>query len=270
MGCSPSQSPHPHCDRGPSSGQTDPRALPGHNPKDRHSRPQNPLPIKARGGRQVPAQPPTSFGLTESPGSARPAQRDHRAWRAETPRFTPRLGRRQLSLDAQKFRLPVSSWEHGCPGGQWACGELSSHNDCGPQRAPTAAPGDCPHHELTRRLGSRDAPPPLPAARTARKAEKSLYCAGQSRPSLQQVVEVVQALAQLPDGQPDAQLPGQLKPHLQGLRRGRRRCGCSGNGPRPEPAQPPPPRWGPGLLAEGCPRCPHPGTGQPTRTFSVG
>lgn len=34
---------------------------------------------------------------------------------------------------------------------------------------------------------------------------------------LQQVVEVVQALAQLPDGQPNTQLPGQLQPHLHGL-----------------------------------------------------
>lgn len=34
---------------------------------------------------------------------------------------------------------------------------------------------------------------------------------------LEEVVEIVQALAQLPDGHPDAQLPGQLQPHLHRL-----------------------------------------------------
>jgi hypothetical protein len=43
--------------------------------------------------------------------------------------------------------------------------------------------------------------------------EKSISTWG-PLPSLEQVVEVVQALAQLPDGDPDAQLPGQLQPHL--------------------------------------------------------
>lgn len=37
-------------------------------------------------------------------------------------------------------------------------------------------------------------------------------------PGLEQVVEVIQALAQLPQGHADTQLPGQLQPHLHRLR----------------------------------------------------
>lgn len=77
------------------------------------------------------------------------------------------------------------------------------------------------------------------AAHTAPEMEKSLYFAHQSlcllengmlaacRSGLQQVVEVVQALAELPDGQPHTQLLGQLQPHLQRLRRRVYRPGCT-------------------------------------------
>lgn len=64
------------------------------------------------------------------------------------------------------------------------------------------------------------------------------------RSGLQQVVEVVQALAELPDGQPHAQLLGQLQPHLQGLRWREYRPTC----PLP-PRQGPPPPAAPALHA---------------------
>lgn len=101
---------------------------------------------------------------------------------------------------------------------------------------------------------------------------------------LEQVVEVVQALAQLPDGHPDTQLPGQRQPHLQGLQAEGASASTSRHhhrprhAPRPEPLVPALTPTAHRSLAEGKGRrgkghacCPQARRhSQSTRTFRVG
>lgn len=90
--------------------------------------------------------------------------------------------------------------------------------------------------------------------------------------SLEQVIEVIQALAQLPHGHSDAQLLGQLQPHLHRLQ-------PAASAPPLTPGADPlltslahrSPTKGKVTVGRGPTSCPHPQhQGRPTHTFRVG
>lgn len=106
-------------------------------------------------------------------------------------------------LAAWSSRSPAP-WGDDCPHGAWpGLSLLTALQGGGPLK-------DCKRHG---QAGREQSVFPTSASPLLRNV-----CPEQG---LEQVVEVVQALAQLPDGQPDAQLPGQLQPHLHGLQTGK-------------------------------------------------